>query len=486
MRSVRFFILLIGLTVIAAIGPGCAGPVRRPADESPAPVLRITHHVGGRHERMLFHEGLWYQAFGGELLVLDPAEGTTIARIAPERLPGLAPITDMLIRDDRLFLIIEDEGLAELSLADPRRPEMIEFIDADRLRIRPRCLSLAAGEIFISGVGGIVRLSDGEIVFRRDADTGRVVTSNWGLVTTIGRRIHRLRDGEYIGSASELIPLPVGSSLPGSFAFIRRGEQRASIGLMHGDLREVDARRMTVELDSPVHRARILEDRIWVITGEEIRIYEARDGELRVAMIVPVRGARDLQMIDENHLAIAGTFGRGVWRLRDDASDAAGEWTYLDREPSALTWASFDGRHVLVGGEHGAWLYALESEAHPVDGSSPADVMPQRGAVTVGAMARIDDDGRRLEVSASEGEFVYVEPDGASLHCLAAVDGRFWVGHDRGITVLRGGKRDPTAVIGRLRIDGPVRFIFPLLEGGGAAWVSEFGGLGVARFGEPR
>ncbi|MDY7109731.1 MAG: hypothetical protein SYC29_13935 [Planctomycetota bacterium] len=489
MRSTRCLISMLCLGVIAVMGPGCAGPVRRPARESPAPVLRITDHVGGRHERMLFREGLWYQSCGHELLVLERADGSTIARVAPGRHLGpvrrLAPITDMLIHGDRLLLVLEDDGVAELSLADPRGPVISDIIEAERLGIRPRRLSVAAGEVYISGVGGIARLSDGEIVFRREGDIGRVVTSNWGLVTTIGRRIHRLRDGEYIGSASALIPLPAGSSLPGSLAFIRRGEQRTSIGLMHGDLREVDARKATVALDSPLHRLRIFGDRMWVVAGEAIRVYEMRGDALKTAMTIPVAGARDLRIIDESHLAISGTFGRGIRRLRADATGPGGAWVHLHREPSALTRADFDGRHVLAGGAQGAWLYRLGSGARPVDEDAPTESTPQRGAVTVGATALIDDDNRRLMISTSEGEFVHAEPVGATLHCVAAVDGRFWVGHDRGITVLRGGPRDPAAVIGRLRLDGPVCFIFPLLEGGGAAWVSEFGGLGVARLDEP-
>jgi hypothetical protein len=481
--------LLIGLLAVAAMGAGCAGPARRPAEDLAAPVLRITHHVGGRHERMLMREGLWYQTFGHELLVLELPEGSVIARIAPHRIqgrvPGLAPITDMLIHGERLLLVIEDDGVAELSLADPRRPVLADFISADHLGIRPRRLSLAAGEVYISGVGGIVRLSDGEIAFRRDADVGPVVTSNWGLVTTVGRRIYRLRDGEYIGSASELMPLPVGSSLPGSLAFIRRGEESTSIGLMHGDLREVDARKSTIELDSPVHRVRVLDDQIWAVTDEEIVSCAMRGDELAIVMRIPVRGARDVQIIDDHHLAIAGTFGRGIRRMLDDESGPGGEWSYLHREPSALKWASFDGRQVLAGGEHGAWLYDPGTGVRPIEAARPTGSTPQRGAVTVGATALLNGGGRRLTISTPQGEFLHTEPGEARLYCIAAVDGRFWVGRERGITVLAGGERNPAAVIGRLRLDGPVRFIFPLLKGGGAVWVSEFGGLGVARLDEP-
>jgi hypothetical protein len=89
------------------------------------------------------------------------------------------------------------------------------------------------------------------------------------------------------------------------------------------------------------------------------------------------------------------------------------------------------------------------------------------------------------------------------MHTVMTVDGDFWIGHDRGITILHhdGGQslldpklvakatKDPTIpmpqanpVKERLRFAGPVKYIFPLLAGRGASYVSEFGGFGVARF----
>jgi len=465
---------------------GCGGQPRLPLIERPPPVLRITHHVGGRHERTILHGGLWYQTFGRELLVIEPAEGSIISRVPLRAIGESGAATDMVIHGEALFAVLEDDGIAELSLADPRRPVVTDFIDAARLGVRPRRLSIAEGEVYVSGVGGIVRLDTGEVVFQQDDDAGRVVTSNWGPVTTVGRRIYRLRDGEYIGSASELLPLPVGSALPGAFAFIRHGEEGASVGLMHGDLREVDAQKATVRLDAPVHRVRVLDDRVWVVSEEEIRGYVMRADELRPAFVIRVGGARDVDVLDDNHLAIAGTFGRGIWRLWEDEHGPGASWAFLHREPGGLTWAQFDGRQVLAGGGGVAWLYAAESGVQPASEEDRPAARPALRATAIGAAAHIAEDDRRAVLSTPEGRAVYDEPDEAKLHCIVAVDGRFWLGHERGITVLRGRDPDPTAVMGRLRLDGPVRFIFPLLGGGGAVYVSEFGGLGVARFEEPR
>ena len=465
---------------------GCEGPPRLPLIERPPPVLRITHHVGGRHERMLIHGGLWYQTFGRELLVLEPSEGSIISGVPLRAIGESGAVTDMVIHGEALFAVLEDDGIAELSLADPRRPVVVRFTSAERLGIRPRCLSVADGEVYASGAGGVVRLADGEVVYAAADSAGRIVTSNWGPVTTVGRRIYRLRDGEYIGSASALLPLPVGSALPGAFAFIRHGDEGASVGLMHSDLREVDAQKATVHLDAPVHRVRVLDDRVWVVTEEEIRGYVLRDDELRPAFVIPVGGARDVDALDEGHLAIAGTFGRGIWRLWEDEHGPGASWASLHREPGGLTWAEFDGRQVLAGGGGVAWLYTAESGVQPSGEDDRPATRPALRATAIGAAAHIAEDGRRAVLSTPEGRAIYDEPDEVKLYCIVAVDGRFWLGHQRGITVLRGRDPEPTAVMGRLRLDGPVRFIFPLLGGGGAVYVSEFGGLGVARFEEPR
>ena len=75
--------------------------------------------------------------------------------------------------------------------------------------------------------------------------------------------------------------------------------------------------------------------------------------------------------------------------------------------------------------------------------------------------------------------------------CVAAVDGDFWIGHDRGVTVIKSVEAVPVKgaaprasdrILGRLRFAGPVLHIHPLLVGGGASFVSEFGGFGVAKF----
>ena len=62
------------------------------------------------------------------------------------------------------------------------------------------------------------------------------------------------------------------------------------------------------------------------------------------------------------------------------------------------------------------------------------------------------------------------------MHCVIAVQGRFWLGHARGVTVLD--PRTPEAiVVQEFRLPGAIIHLMPLLSGEGAAYASESGGM---------
>ena len=98
-------------------------------------------------------------------------------------------------------------------------------------------------------------------------------------------------------------------------------------------------------------------------------------------------------------------------------------------------------------------------------------------AGTMAGRASVGADG--VSVILPDG-VVHTVPGSPMVFCIVAVDGRFWIGHDRGITVLDEAGR----VIDRLRLAGPVRYVFPLAAGG-AAWVSETGGFGTVILNDP-
>ncbi len=499
----RGLALLLWL-LLAALLAGCACPTEVDASgmhpESAVAGPVVVHKVGGTHYRTVIHGGLWYQTFGNALLTLDTKDGSLIHRLEFGPAGEVGPATDLILQGRRLFVVLQDDAVVEVSLASPRRPRTGRIVEAAELGILPRRLSApgsgVGGEpvkgkeaggtggtgsgVFVSGKGGAVRLADGAAVFKRDGEVGPVVMADGGLVATFGRRAFRAEDDHYLGSASELTPLPKGCDLPGAFAFVRRGDDGDEVGLMNADLREVSTEKATVRTREPVARIRVFDRRLWIITASEVRGYLYRGGELKLASLILIPGVSDVDLIDENHLAICGRFGRGIYRRWKDAEGRGRIITFAHREPTALMWAQFDGRHVLAGGLDETWLYPLKSPARRTD-DRPDDLPePTREAASLWASARIADDGRSVMISTMDGEMTYVDPNGAEFFCAAAVDGTLWLGHARGITVFRGRGPNAAEVIGQLRLDGPVRFIFPLLKGGGAAYVCENGGMGVA------
>jgi hypothetical protein len=207
-----------------------------------------------------------------------------------------------------------------------------------RLGFSPRRLSVGDGHLYVSGLGGVVRWDDGFIMLRRDvqdspaqSEIGRVAMSNEGLVVCEGRRIYRLSDGRYVGSASDLVSAE-GSTAPpdGALVFTRQAEAGALVGLMTPDLREIDVDRTTVPVPGIVRSVRVFDGKIWIVTDEEILSYrvmrETDDSPsgLRLVSVndIDVIGARDVARVDDDHLAIIGSFGRALYRLRSTGARA--------------------------------------------------------------------------------------------------------------------------------------------------------------------
>jgi hypothetical protein len=443
------------------------------------------HHVGGTHYRALIHEGAWYQTFSDELLVLSPENGLVRERISLGEAGAVAPAIDVLPHEGSLLVVLRDQAVVRVTRDDQGHWRLVRRWQSEELGIAPRRLSRAAGEPYVSGVGGAVRLSTGERVFTDDGDVGRVVLNRLRPAVTVGRRVYRIEDGEYLGSASALVPLTADAGMPGAYAFVRDGTEGADVGLMRETLREVDADRATVRLNEPVRNVRHFADQLWIVADSGVRVYGYLANELHLVERIDIRGARDVAPIDENHVAVAGTFGRAIYRRWNDEAGPGQTLTSMRREPAGLERGSFDGRHVRAAGPFGAWEYRIGHTVQLTD----ADVegQPKRRAATISLDAVIADDGETLALRDQQtGERRTYREAGGTVHCVSAVDGRIWIGHEQGITVLDNTLQDSGPVRARLRLDGPVRFIFPLLNGGGATYIAERGGIGVVRFREPQ
>jgi hypothetical protein len=474
------FALVAALVVFSAIAGSCDAA----GDGIGGRPLRVTHHVGGAQRVIAIVDGVWFQTCGCELLRIDPAtcEAQTIARLGGVGIDP--PAIDMIAHDGALFIVLEDDAVLRV---EPRgaAPGTIDRIDAERLGIRPRRLSVVGDEVLVSGVGGVVRARDGTRVYRTedDLEAGTIVLSERGPVVTIGRRIYTTMTGDFVGSASELIPVPTESSIPASFIFVRRGTV-TDVGLMTEAFREVDARTRTIGIEADVRRVRLIDDRIWVIPDGAVRAYAHRDDALVPVWTIDRADAFDLAALDDDRIAMAGGFGRAVYRLPEDGSQAEPMLERLAGAPGAIKRAVFDGRHVLIDGGGGPWLYTIGESIEPTESGPRRSAPIRREAATIHIGARIADDGLSVMLTARDLEAKWAAPEDVAVSCLAAVDGRIWVGHERGVTVLSGRPPKPADVLGDIRLDGPVLHLFPLLRGGGAVYVTRHGGLGVARLDE--
>lgn len=470
------------LTAHSVLG-GCAGGPRSTEPTIAAlTTLRVTHHVGGTHYRTIVAGRVWYQTFGVSLLVLDAATGQLTSTIGFGAIGETAPATDMLLDGDRLYIVLRDEAVVELTLADPWNPQITSRATAEGLGISPRLLSEAAGALYVSGVGGVVRWSDGRLMLADQGIVSRVGNATVGLVACIDRRVFALDDGAYVGSASDFSPLGAEFGMPDTLIFSRRSKTGSLVGLMSADVREIDSKRATVAMGGAVRSVRAFSGRLWIVGDDHIASYKVTDGALIDPMRINVLGARDVDRIDDNYLAVAGSFGRAIYRIRNDDHGPGDEFVFSHREPSCLTQAQSDGLRVMGLGREGAWLYQIASHADYVS-DPPSELPSPRTSVTIdAASATISSDGRSIDIRARGVPSTFSEPGDVQLHCLTAVDGDIWVGHDRGITVFRPDRSGGVTIRGRLRLEGPVRYIFPRLAGGAAVYVSEYGGFGVAEF----
>ncbi|MHC4415454.1 MAG: hypothetical protein ACYS0G_09240 [Planctomycetota bacterium] len=466
--------------IALAVSSGCAWRAEKARVPGSTPTLRVTHHVGGTHYRTLVHEGVWYQTFGLSLLVVDPRTAAVVTAVELGEPGQWGPATDLTIAAGRLYVILEDDAVVELDRADPRAPRLVRRVGAVTLGLAPKRLSVVRDELYVSGANGVVRWSDGLVLLAGRGEAGRVAASRTGPVACAARRVYRLDDGEYVGSASDLQPLPEAFGWPDRLVFTRKYSAGTLVGLMSDDVREVDANAATVAVPGDVRSVRAFAGRLWIVTDNDVRGYAISGDRLVDPIHIGVSGARDVGRLGPDLIAVAGSLGRAIVRL-DAGGPASGPAVVAAvRAPSGLVRAQSDGYQILAGGDEGAWLYhvgqAAEPSTRPTDDLVPAPTE----AATLGGAARISDDGRAVEITGSGGERSFAETGGPQINCLAAVDGDLWIGHDRGITVLC--LRAPDPVKGRLRLEGRVRYVMPLVGGRGAAYVSEHGGFGVARF----
>ena len=302
------------LPVLALLaGGGCETSWRpsvsiRPQTRS----IVMDHQTDGTHRRMEVTDPAWYQLTGSDLLVLDTT-GRLISRqhLAP---PGTsAPAMDLVTVGDRVAILLGDSEVVLLDRSDPWRPEIVERIDASSLGLWPTALGRRGDDVLALGRGSARTLSGGIVARSEGEQITSVLEHRERLLHVAGRRIHRRAGDQYLGTASLLQAAAPHRHLPeAALLFARNERSGALVGFLGDDCRELDATEMTVAVPGTVSRLRQRGGRVLVVADAGLTILRLTDAGLRTEWSWPITGLEDADWINDDRLAVAGTFGRGI------------------------------------------------------------------------------------------------------------------------------------------------------------------------------
>ena len=515
---------LLLATLVAAVGAcSTAQPGTPVVDEEEAKLppraksMRVTSGFGGTHRVSRIENGVWFQTLENRVLFLDAQTGTELVdlELAPRGTTGV--VSDFLIRGDRLFAVLEEDWVMELDIATVREPKLVSQWGRAELGIRPMFVSAIGDEIFVSGDGGVVRLSEAKPQGSLEVDSrgrpvaperpkallegravGRVVPATGGPVACVGRRIVRVADGQYLGAASMLIELPEAAG--GGYGFVLQAPEGAQVGLMNGDFRE----RSASALRGQVHSIRFFDDRFFAVNDFEVATWKMEEAQPEVTdsageasassatprrefvlgalLSVPVKGARDIAKVQRNRFAVAGSFGRALYRYLPEGDKLGDTFYWSRRLPGRLEVSVTDRRRVLAASREGTWLYLIGEEAElseaPITSPDRAESMVE----TAWGSARVEESRDAVTFRMGDKSQVHTLANGAMVSGLCAADGKVWIGHERGIDVIGYDAITQQIVFeDRVRLVGPMVALYPNRVGGGITFVSAQSGFGVVR-----
>ncbi|MDG2054721.1 MAG: hypothetical protein P8J86_08435 [Phycisphaerales bacterium] len=477
----------------------------------------MTNTAGGNHHRAEMHRAFWLQLAGSDLLIIDPVTAVKIATISLSE-PGLwSQAVDMVIVDDRLWVVMDGVSVIEVDVANPRKAKILTRIDKEKLGLRPRYLTTRGNQVWVSGDEGVRRIDEaasGSQVQSLEGCSSRMVFVDGRAVVCVGRRIVDAENGTYLGSATQLYRLPGVLDPKRRFLFVREGRQGSLVGVMSEGMREVhDAGGVPGSGDlstsgnatlfhlGRVYSVRFFDNSIWVVGDGGIDVFRLRGDNLIRQSHIPVRGARDIMPVADNYIAVVGSFGRSLYRFGTDELGPGDTFFNVVRSPGGLAYAVADGRHILAGSGQGYWLYkASTNDAVPWPEPKEELYGPVREAVINEMRLKLAADGKTAVLEDAQRQYVWAAPSGSTLSTVVSVEGDFWVGHDDGIIVLQvqdtGGvsSRDtPDAAsideeapqlagtslslveVESMPLPGPIHALQPLLSGRGAAYASPAG-----------
>ena len=461
---------------------GCASSWKpaesaRPQTES----IVVDHQTDGTHRRLEVRDEVWYQLSGTTLLSIDGL-GRVISR-TQLALPGTSPsASDLIVMDDEIVVLLGDAEIVRLDRSNPWRPIEVDRIDGQDLGFWPKSLARWQGEVVALGKGA-ARTLDGSLVVRSDGDVVTSLVEDGGrLLFVSGRRIHRRAGGAYLGTASLLDVAEPNHHLPdGALLFTRHERAGSLIGFLGADCRELDTEKWTTAVTGTILRVRQRDGQLLVVSDTGLGVFRLTGSGLIREWWKPLDGMQDADWLDTSHLAIAGTFGRGIVPI--GAVDPIASATHWTAAPAGLLRAGSDGNTLIAESEHGRWSYQIGRNAIQTDESDTPLPLPASKASVLGWSLELNNEGQAV-LETPAGPQTLSPPGGGRFYCVASTEDAFWLGHDRGILLLMltgVDKGSPAARRLAVLIDGPVICIEPLMLGGGVAYASEHGGFGVVR-----
>jgi hypothetical protein len=257
-----------------------------------------------------------------------------------------------------------------------------------------------------------------------------------------------------------------------------------------------------------VRSVRVLDDRLFALNDRAIHAWRIEGTQLVDGEEIPLRGGRDIGVLRPNHYAVCGSFGRAMYRHRAEGKREADTFYNVDRQPGLLEVAISDGRRILAGGREGFWMWRVGSEPEVTDKTTELVTAVDPEVTAAWGSARIlkekdaagNEVRRAVEIRHGPATDRYVPEGSHHVTCIALVDGDVWIGHDRGLDVLRrveaapelderGRPKPPTdasrarAAAGVIevrkafRFEGPPLYVYPERIGGGAAVITLHGGF---------
>jgi hypothetical protein len=207
-----------------------------------------------------------------------------------------------------------------------------------------------------------------------------------------------------------------------------------------------------------------------------------REFQLGALLSVPVRGARDLAKVQRNRFAVAGSFGRALYRYLPEGDKPGDTFYWSRRLPGRLEVSVTDRRRVLAASREGTWLYLIGEEAELSDAPIATPDRPESAVETAWGSASVDESRDSVTFRMGDKSQVHAMHHGVKVSTICAADGKVWIGHDRGIDVI--GYDAITQQIlfeERIRLVGPMIALYPNRVGGGVTFVAAQSGFGVVR-----